>query len=64
MHVAYAQFLSGWNAQVGDTLNLFALDGQISRYGGWGLSEYVGQPVSQAPKLRAVNEFLGIAKPR
>ena len=64
MHDAYAQFLTGWQAQVGDTLNLFALDGQISRYGGWGLSEYVGQPVSQAPKLRAVNEFLGIAKPR
>lgn len=64
MHDAYQQFLSSWQSQVGGGLNLFALEGQISQYGGWGLSEYIGQPVAQAPKLRAVDEYLGIKAPR
>jgi len=62
MHDAYLQFMNDWQSQVGDGLTLFALDGQIGQYGGWGLSEYVGQPISQAPKLRAAYEFLGLAK--
>jgi len=62
MHDVYQQFITGWQSQIGDGLTLFALDGQIGQYGGWGLSEYVGQPISQAPKLRAAYEFLGLAK--
>ena len=63
MHDAYQQFMTGWQSRVGDGLTLFALDGLIGQYGGWGLSEYVGQPLSQAPKLRAAYEFLGLSKP-
>jgi hypothetical protein len=59
MYDIYRQFLTRWQMQIGDSINLFALDGQIGRYGGWGLAEYVGQPITQTPKLRAVQEFLG-----
>lgn len=62
MHDAYLQLITGWRSQVGDGLTLFALDGLIGKYGGWGLSEYIGQPISQAPKLRATYEILGITK--
>ncbi|HEV2593868.1 MAG TPA: hypothetical protein VGU01_01550 [Sphingomicrobium sp.] len=60
MHDAYLQFMKSWQTQIGDSLNLFALEGQISKYGAWGLSEYIGQPASQAPKLQAVLDFLGL----
>ena len=63
MHDAYQQFMNAWQSQIGDGLTLFALDGQIGQYGGWGLSEYVGQPISEAPKLQAAYEFLGISRP-
>lgn len=62
MHDVYRQFMTDWQSQIGDGLTLFALDGQIGQYGGWGLSEYVGQPISQTPKLRAAYEFLSITK--
>ena len=51
----------GWppeQSQVGDTLTLFALSGPVSQYGSWGISEYVGQPVANAPKAKAVQSFL------
>jgi hypothetical protein len=41
-------------------MNLFALTGGISGYGAWGMTEYNGQPIDQAPKLKAVRDFLGI----
>ena len=63
MHDVYQQFITSWQSQIGGGLNLFALEGQIGKYGGWGLSEYVGQPLSQTPKLRAVHEFLGLDRP-
>lgn len=58
MYDIYRQFISSWRSQIGDTLNLFTLSGQIGQYGGWGLVEYLGQPTSQAPKMRAVQDFL------
>lgn len=64
MYDIYRQFITSWQTQIGDRLNLFALEGGISKYGGWGLSEYIGQPISQTPKLRAVYDFLGISAPR
>ena len=59
MAVIYNQFLTAWQSQIGDTLTLFALSGGISQYGSWGLVEYAGQPLSQAPKMSAVQAFLG-----
>ena len=55
----YNQFLTAWQSQIGDTLTLFALTGGISEHGSWGLVEYAGQPLSAAPKMRAVQNFLG-----
>jgi len=55
---AYTNFIQTWQSQVGDTLTLFALSGPVSQYGSWGISEYVGQPVADAPKAKAVQSFL------
>jgi hypothetical protein len=59
MYDIYKRFLSVWQHQIGDTLNLFALNG-----GAWGLSEYSGQPLAETPKMRAVKDFLAANKPR
>lgn len=58
MYEVYKQFLTAWRDQIGDNLNLYAHVGSISRYGAWGLSDYVGQPLADAPKLRAVRDIL------
>jgi hypothetical protein len=60
MYGIYKSFISGWQSQVGDTLTMFALTGGISPYGAWGMSEYAGQPLTETPKRRAVQDFLGI----
>lgn len=62
MFDVYQQFISAWRDQVGDQLNLFTLIGSISQYGGWGLSEYPGQPLTGAPKLRAARSFMNLKK--
>lgn len=61
MYGLYKQFMGAWQTQIGDSLNLFALTGPISRYGAWGAVEYNGQSVSNAPKMQAIQEFLGTA---
>ena len=61
MYDLYKSFMNGWQAQVGDTLTMFALTGPVSQYGSWGLSEYAGQPAAQTPKMRAVLEFMGVS---
>lgn len=58
----YAYFLCAWRDRVGDNLNLYNLVGFTSQYGAWGLSEYAGQPLSEAPKLRAVHDLAGIER--
>jgi hypothetical protein len=58
MYDVYKQFITSWQGQIGDNLNLFLLTGGISQYGGWGLSEYTGQPLTDAPKLRAVRDVI------
>ena len=62
MYAIYRDFISSWHAQVDDQLNLFALSGQIGQYGGWGLVEYLGQPLSEAPKMRAVQDLMKAPK--
>jgi hypothetical protein len=59
MYDLYKSFLDDWQAKAGDTFTLFALTGPISGYGAWGLSEYAGQPIAEAPKMRAARSFLG-----
>ena len=56
MYDVYKRYIDDWRSRVGDTLTLFANVGGIGPFGAWGLSEHSGQPVSEAPKLRAVLE--------
>lgn len=53
----YSYYLDQWKEKVGDTLALFALIGPIDK-AGFGMVEYAGQPLTDAPKMRAVKSFL------
>jgi hypothetical protein len=64
MYEAYKKYLELWRSKIGDTIMLYASSGSISRYGAWGLVEYVGQPLSEAPKMRAVAEAIEAAPAR
>jgi hypothetical protein len=57
MGAAYTQYLRNWDKDVGDLMMLYNDVGVISRFGAWGMKEYVNQPAAQAPKYRAVMEF-------
>lgn len=58
MGVLYRDYLSQWDARIGGDLLLYASTAPIASYGSWGLREYAGQSEDQAPKLRAVRQFL------
>jgi hypothetical protein len=53
----YRRYLAEWDKRIRSTLTLYASTTPIAEYGSWGLMEYGGQPLEQAPKLRAVREF-------
>jgi hypothetical protein len=54
----YQDYLAQWDARIGGDLLLYASTAPIADYGSWGLREFAGQPLDQAPKLRAVQQFL------
>lgn len=56
MYDAYRRYLAAWKARIGDTFVHYASVQAPSRGGAFGLAEHPGQPVSEAPKLRAVLE--------
>ena len=58
---AYKTYISQWQTQVGDLLNLFDLTGPVNQYGAWGMWDYAGEPLSGSPKMQAVQQFLGIS---
>lgn len=59
MYDIHRQFLSDWEKKGGGDLNvLMAATGGISWSGAWGLKEYLGQPLSETPKLRAVIDYV------
>jgi len=62
MYDAYKKYLDFWRAQIGDTIMLYNSSGSIGRYGAWGLVEYVGQPLSEAPKMRAVQDQIALTQ--
>ena len=62
MYDAYKKYLDIWRTQIGDTISLWTASGRISRYGGWGLVEYIGQPLSDAPKMRAVQDEIALTQ--
>ena len=58
MYDAYKKYLSTWRSRIGDTIALFASSTPTGPFGAWGLVEYMGQPLSDAPKMRAVQEAI------
>jgi len=58
MGALYSRYLDRWNERIRSDLTLYASTAPISQYGSWGLQEYGGQPPGEAPKLRAVRQFL------
>jgi hypothetical protein len=58
---AYKTYISQWQTQVGDLLNLFVLTGPVNQFGAWGMWDYAGEPLSATPKMQAVQQFLGIS---
>lgn len=57
MNEVYQRYLAEWDRHIRSTLVLYASTAPIAEYGSWGLMEYAGQPLSEAPKLRAVHRF-------
>jgi hypothetical protein len=53
----YTEFLTTWQKNYGDTVMLYSNVGKITKFGAWGLQEFEGQPLSQAPKMNAVMNF-------
>ena len=62
METAYRRYIDGWGERNGDMMVLMQDLGPIGRYGAWGLREYLGQPLSEAPKARAAAAYLSSAK--
>ncbi|MET0370068.1 MAG: hypothetical protein ABW039_01685, partial [Sphingobium sp.] len=58
MGAAYDRYLARWRDEMGGDLALYASTTPISEYGSWGLLEYGGQPLAEAPKMQAVQRFL------
>jgi len=53
----YTRYLNYWRNEFGDLMMLFCDYGSISQFGGWGMQEYIGQPLNEAPKAQAVDLF-------
>jgi hypothetical protein len=61
METAYRRYIDGWATRTGDMMVLMQDVAPIGRHGAWGLREYVGQPLSDAPKARAALAYLPAA---
>jgi hypothetical protein len=58
MKQLYLDYLAGWKENGGTMMAIFSSTGRFSKWGSWGIMEYHGQPVAEAPKYQAVIEFL------
>lgn len=58
MRQLYLDYLAGWKRHGGKLLVVFSSVGKYSKWGSWGLMEYHGQPLSEAPKYQAVLQFI------
>jgi hypothetical protein len=54
MELLYRRYLDGWRTRIGDALVLYNDVNRPSKGGSWGHREYTGQPLAEAPKMRAV----------
>jgi hypothetical protein len=53
----YTQYMTKWRNEIGDLMMLYSDYGGIGSYGAWGAREYIGQPLTDAPKANAVDLF-------
>jgi len=58
MKQLYLGYLAGWKQSGGTMMAIFSSTGRYSKWGSWGIMEYHGQPIADAPKYQAVIEFL------
>jgi hypothetical protein len=54
----YRKLLRNWQTETGDVFVHIATISPTSQHGGWGLYEYMGQPLEHAPKAQAMQDFL------
>lgn len=64
MHDLYRRHLAHWYAAGGGLYVVFSNVGAPSKWGSWGVLEYQDQPVEEAPKYRAVTNFIRAELPR
>lgn len=59
MGLMYTDYLNRWR-ELGGTLFMHYLSHQLphGQYGAWGAQEYAGQPAEEAPKYRAMRDFI------
>ena len=58
METAYRRYIDGWAKRNGDLMTILQDVVGIDGGSAWGLREYLGQPLSDAPKARAVTPYL------
>jgi hypothetical protein len=59
MYDLYREYLDMWNSETdGQLMCLYYSVGEATKSGAWGLMEYDGQPLTDAPKYRAVVDAL------
>ena len=57
MHGIYRKYLDSWRMSGGQLFVHYNNVSKFSQWGCWGASEWQGQPMSAAPKARALHEF-------
>ena len=57
MAKAYTDFMRGWKANGGKLFIQFSAPRTYQWFGSWGTKEYITQPISKAPKHRALMDF-------
>jgi hypothetical protein len=55
----YTTYYDAWKRSGGTIHNVFTNVGAPTKYGSWGITEYVGQPRSAAPKYDAAMKWIG-----
>lgn len=63
LYPIYQRFLAGWASNAGDVLCLYSSVGRPSSWGMWGLAEWENDTPAEAPKLRAVRDFIAGHRP-
>ncbi|MFB9883871.1 IPT/TIG domain-containing protein [Planobispora siamensis] len=58
MRDLYARYLDQWRELGGGAIALFLTTEHMSKWGSWGLRERLSQPLADAPKALAADEFL------